>query len=101
MSDYPELEDLEIIKHWEFTRDHGFAEFMETVRLTGNYWPEGFCWKQRGRTYWISTGGWSGNEEILSVMMENLVFWSVCWDAQKRGGHYKFTIPNPKTYWTP
>ena len=40
----------------------------------------------------ISTGGLSNHEKII----ENIdkLFWSICWEYSKRGGHYKFII-NP------
>jgi hypothetical protein len=73
---------------------------MAFVKSVGNYWPqETFGWGQEGRTYHVSTGGWSGNEEILSAMQDNLIFWMVCWQEHKRGGHYVFELPNPETYW--
>lgn len=33
----------------------------------------------------LITGGWSGNEDIINAMFEN-VFISICWCASVRGG---------------
>ena len=44
----------------------------------------------------ISTGGWSGNEELLDAFQENFAAWSLCWLSSARGGHYKFEVPELK-----
>lgn len=46
--------------------------------------------KKIGRLYSISTGGWSGNEDLISAMRENLFLWSPTWATARRGGHYTF-----------
>lgn len=95
MNDYPTDIELKTIRVWKFTGTSSFVDFMKFIKSVGNYWPEeSFGWKQRGRTYWISTGGWSGNEDILEAMQENCIFWSVCWVQSKRGGHFTFQLPN-------
>lgn len=95
MKEYPDQKEIRTIKKWAFTKHDSFVDFMEYVRAAGKYWgdSEPFGWKQRGRTYWVSTGGWSGNEEIISAMQSNFVFWSTSWVSVRRGGHYVFTIP--------
>ena len=44
------------------------------------------------RTLHLSTGGWSGNEEIVTALRTTM-WWSLCWEEHKRGGHYRFSIP--------
>lgn len=98
--EYPTDEEIARVKSWEFKRRGAFGEFMEYVRSIGNYWtwPDPFGWNQEGRVYHISTGGWSGNEEILGAMQENWIFWAVCWQEHRRGGHYKFELPDEAVY---
>lgn len=47
-------------------------------------------WKQDGDIYIISTGGWSGNEEIIGALQENVIFWAIFWYSSTRGGKHIF-----------
>jgi hypothetical protein len=40
----------------------------------------------------IATGGWSGNEDIISNLAETF-FWMRFWQSTHRGGGYIFYIP--------
>ena len=102
MKEYPDPREMRTIRVWKFTKPGSFEEFMEYVRTTGKYWCDShpFGWWQRGRTYWVSTGGWSGNEEILSAMQSNFMFWATSWVSVRRGGHYVFTIPKKSFFET-
>ena len=99
--EYPTEDEVLHVKNWVFTKENSYEKFMQFVKSIGQYWPhESFGWKQRGRTYWVSTGGWSGNEEIIDAMQENFMFWAVCWEQSNKGGHFIFKLPNPKTFFT-
>mgnify|MGYP001577565522 CR=1 FL=1 len=103
MNDYPTDEQLDRITKWTFDAPDSFTQFMAYVKSVGNYWPsEMFGWTEtpETRTYHVSTGGWSGNESILSAMQDNLTFWMVCWQQHQRGGHYIFMLPDPAQYFT-
>jgi hypothetical protein len=42
--------------------------------------------------WYIATGGWSGNEEIITHL-EDTFFWSRFWEMSRRGGGFSFRIP--------
>lgn len=38
------------------------------------------------------TGGWSGNESVISALQENLIFWAIRWESSHRGGKTVFAL---------
>ena len=99
MTDYPTEEELEKIRRWPGKDYHDWMAFIRSL------WTYADCgyWKQEENTYDISTGGWSGNEEIIAAMQDNFVLWSMYWCQSRRGGHYVFAscrdwlaIPSPR-----
>ena len=42
--------------------------------------------------YHYHTGGWSGNEDVIEALQQNLMFWSLFWEKTMKGGHYYFKI---------
>jgi hypothetical protein len=63
------------------------------VDLITSLWHWGdnqYSWD--GHTLELHTGGWSGNEDIISAL-EPTLFWMVYWRKSERGGHYYFVIP--------
>ena len=89
---YPTEESLELITGWEPGKGETFDDLMEFVApIFADYGS--FVKERDGRTYEITTGGWSGCEEAIAALLSNWFFWSLCWLEHKRGGYYKFTIP--------
>jgi hypothetical protein len=84
--EYPTNGELKKIRNWPATDFHGL---MEYIYERWNYADCGY-WTQEGDVYHISTGGWSGNEDIVGAMMRNVVWWMMYWKSSKRGGHYIF-----------
>jgi hypothetical protein len=92
---YPTEETLELIRNWPYTDFNGLMDFVislwqypdyvEDIKVINDFDKE-------VREVNISTGGWSGNEEIIGALMENTMFWIMCWQISKRGGHYRFHI---------
>lgn len=83
---YPSQETIERIEQWPHDDHAGLMEFVREAW----YYPDRFG--SRGRTYRLSTGGWSGNEEIILALQQNVMFWSMCWQSSRRGGHYVFRL---------
>ena len=44
------------------------------------------------KTLYLSTGGWSGNEDIIGALQANHIFWLLAWTKSVRGGHYWFDL---------
>jgi len=85
---YPDVEELTKIKEWPYKDCTGLMAYVESLWRNPDW-----GWKRDGNTYAISTGGWSGNEDLINAMGDNLLFWALCWVESKRGGHYTFEIP--------
>ncbi len=70
--------------------------------LIRNSWCNTYGWWEekkefngvKGDFVFLSTGGWSDNEEVISSMKENRVFWLSSWVQSRRGGHYVFERKN-------
>lgn len=92
---YPTDEVLDKIKNWKFN-SYKAEEFLDFMEFVGKLWsyPERWSHNKVGDIHFfdISTGGWSGNESLISVMRENYIFWGNCWVCSKRGGYYEFEI---------
>ena len=100
---YPSEAELESIRSWPIEE---FSEFEKLLGYVGERWRYPDRWyraKRRRRkkwpasrperTYYASTGGWSGNESLIDALQENQMFWMVCWEKSQRGGHYWFEVP--------
>jgi hypothetical protein len=85
---YPTEATLDVIRNWagSYSRLLGFCaeawRYDEFVVNLGSIWR-------------FVTGGWSGNEEIISALHEadGGVFWAACWQKSERGGLHVFEIP--------
>lgn len=82
---YPTETFLEKVKEADVTNFHEFMAMIKTEWAFGNW-----GWRQEGDIYYLSTGGWSGNEDIISAMQDNQMFWLMYWARTSRGGHYIF-----------
>lgn len=88
---YPTDATLVMIQHWPYK---DFLLLMDFVRKAWRY-PERFteAIDEEGHIFILSTGGWSGNEDIIAALQQHRLFWATCWDMSRRGGHYGFKIP--------
>ena len=95
--DYPTEEELAQIRNWDCKQGfQGLTDLIESL-----WWdPEwGFKLHKGQNTFRkavmkleLHTGGWSGNEDIIDALQDNM-FWLLCWNESRRGGHYKFEMP--------
>lgn len=85
---YPSMLSLRRIQRFSLVA-YPLPAFLALVRA--NWWMD--CgWEHRGKTLWMSTGGWSGNEDVIDAMDRNLLFWPLSFDTHWTGGHFKFKL---------
>jgi hypothetical protein len=96
---YPDDVEIETIKSWPIA---DFKNLLDYVKVRWKYADAGY-WEEKNvrdeynppKTnvmYEISTGGWSGNEDLIGALQDNTMFWLVCWYSSVRGGHYVFIV---------
>jgi len=104
--DYPSDDDLTRIKEWrvEWLNDGTHPLYGPWFAFIKSLWwmPE-WGWSEKDgydkdydrpvRIYRISTGGWSGNEDLLGAMENNFINWTQTFVQMRRGGHYIFHAP--------
>lgn len=95
-SGYPTDETEREITEW--TYEQGYHSLMAYVCRAWKY-PTAFSIE--GDEYRLSTGGWSGNEQLIGALERNRVFWALCWKSSNRGGHHVFTVPAPSVELAP
>lgn len=84
MNDYPTQEQLDKIERWK-------GSYLELMAYVRQLWHlDGYGFRESDSKFHLSTGGWSGNEEIIMALERNLVFWGLFWLLSRRGGHYVF-----------
>ena len=91
---YPTEETLETIAEWrgsyrdllEFARQAwhwlDYVSIAKTKNTFGNEVLE----------YTFVTGGWSGNEDVISALHKNIVFYAFCWKESHRGGRHIYEV---------
>jgi hypothetical protein len=86
---YPREETLERIAAWPARDYNGLLDYVADLWC----YPDYVVKSPEARTYVFATGGWSGNESLISALEQNLVFWGTCWMSSRRGGRYEFVVP--------
>lgn len=97
---YPTSDTLQRIREW--TYQQGYLNLLDFVKAGWEY-PESVKTREvdtdvktvQGpkREYAFYTMGWSGNEDLITALAENHVFWGMCWQMSERGGSYVFQVP--------
>jgi len=92
---YPTEETLLKIEKWE-VKDSGDSlalfEFIEQIWWMPDWGFSHTLRVNKIHLFNLSTGGWSGNEDIIYSMRKNFIFWSMTWRVHRAGGHYEFEI---------
>lgn len=97
---YPTEATLQAVSEWDLKRPGAVYRLLAFLREAWRY-PDYFgeieevedeTSDRMVKRVSISTGGWSGNEDLIAAMQDNSMFWLTCWYSAKRGGHYVFEI---------
>ena len=95
--EYPTDLALEAIQNFQY--QDGVHEWFRLIKATWHNADWGWFEKEDTddfdnpvKIYRISTGGWSGNEEIIHYMQKNYILWTSSWYESRRGGHYTFYV---------
>jgi len=92
---YPTNKELRTIESWDTIHNlRGLLLYIGDV-----WWAPEFGYELRGKhVLWLDlhTGGWSGNEDIISSLKKNLMFWIMGWQKSTRGGHFYFKFDKIK-----
>lgn len=83
---YPTQEALLEVARFDAVKD--VKLFLGLIRSLWRY-PDRFVLTDQ--ELYLSTGGWSGNESVISAMEENFFFY-IAHSQWKRGGHYWFDL---------
>jgi len=92
---YPSEAELERIAGWD---PHDVAGWLDYVRERWR-WAEDGYWNQGPATLAMSTGGWSGNEDLVGAMQRNVPLWMILWESSRRGGHYQLDLTRIAKEW--
>jgi hypothetical protein len=91
---YPTEQELDYIRNFDVVHND-WEELMRYIQ--DNCWNWGEHYFSKRGTEWIAvTGGWSGNEDVISVLKKNVMFWMLYWKQSNRGGKYVFQDVNEK-----
>lgn len=90
---YPSEELLDYISSYDIIE----GSSVDLMVLVWNCWqydhPYRNSYIENGYVvYEMSTGGWSGNEDLIGALRENVLWWAFNWYSSKRGGHYVFKV---------
>lgn len=86
---YPTDGTLETIKNFVVNNDEDCEKLLQMASQVWLY-PDYFTKDESTKCWFVSTGGWSGNEDVIKALNENHVFWMLYWKQTRVGGHYVF-----------
>jgi hypothetical protein len=100
---YPSEAELEKIKNWP-PPEKDLFELDALMQYVHERWKYPTFWEEDQveefgrphRRYTFSTGGWSGNESLVTAMEENPVLSMIAPWSWQRGGHYEYRLPLPR-----
>ena len=91
MSTEPTEADCERLRTWPVKNNDDCAAAL--AFLASVWWMGDSLAEFDGVAWTFSTGGYSANEEAIGAMMDNAMLWMMTWQQSRRGGHYRFQLP--------
>ena len=85
---YPTDEELDQIEKY-FVNGYEACECLCKLAADLWHWPE-FASRNETGLWTFVTGGWSGNESIITSLHRNTMFWMLYWQSSERGGRHRF-----------
>ena len=92
---YPMEAELSGIRKWKIRTPQDAIDLVEYIETLWQYATCGYFVvfnKSDSIEVKMSTAGWSGNEDIIGALRDNMMFWVLYWQKSERGGHYTFSI---------
>ena len=85
--EYPTDDELDAIESWPLGDPRGLVDFIESI------WSHNYGKMIRtSRRIKLITGGWSGNEDVISALHKNI--WGIeYWVRSVRGGYHEYEMP--------
>lgn len=87
--EYPSEEGIVTIETWEPTEGFDYMPLLRAIQRVWR-WPSYF--RLTARRAYVSTGGWSGHEDMLNALERNHMFWTLHYLQHRRGGHFIFDL---------
>lgn len=84
---YPTEYALEKIAGWKVDTYDKFLSLMEFIKTLW-YYPDYIV--ENGESFTLITGGWSGNEDIIYAMKQNVLLHCFYWYSSERGGKHVY-----------
>ena len=98
MSDeYPTEAELEALKNWQppGVGWSGSEPWLGILWLCDGAWNQymgSIRWDDEAKQMTFATGGWSGNEDIIGALMENVMAQAMLWQSSHRGGKFIYGL---------
>lgn len=90
-------QELKYIDDWQGGTVKEILDFLEFIKEIFSWYHEReIVVKKRVVHVRLATSGWSGNEEIINHLNNNLWFGSRFWESSHRGGLHIYKIPITK-----
>jgi hypothetical protein len=89
MTTYPTAGALRAIGRYSIRSRTDLRGLLASVRRDWMYQDRFILTRRR---LYLSTGGWSGNEDLIDALQHNHMFWATCWLRSERGGHHVFDL---------